>query len=118
MIKNILITGGNGYIGSHLCVDLLKLGYNVTLVDSLINSKISNLQKIKKIAKKKFYFYKFDILNTNKLTRVLKKRKIDFVFHLAALKAVNESVLKPTQYYKNNILGNSSLVKSMTEARI
>lgn len=118
MIKNILITGGNGYIGSHLCVDLLKLGYNVTLVDSLINSKISNLQKIKKISKKKFYFYKLDILNTSKLTKVLKKRKIDFVFHLAALKVVNESFLNPIQYYKNNILGNSSLIKSMTEAKI
>lgn len=118
MIKNILITGGNGYIGSHLCVNLLALGYNVTVVDNLINSSKKNLNKIEKISKKNFYFYKLDILNTSKLTNILKKRKIDFVFHLAALKDVNESILEPNKYYKNNIIGNSSLIKSMTEAKI
>ena len=56
MIKNILITGGNGYIGSHLCVNLLELGYNVTVVDNLINSSKKNLNKIKKNFKKKFFF--------------------------------------------------------------
>ena len=56
MIKNILITGGNGYIGSHLCVNLLELGYNVTVVDNLINSSKKNLIKLKKISKKRFFF--------------------------------------------------------------
>ena len=83
MIKNILITGGNGYIGSHLCIKLLQLGFNVTIVDNLVNSKLDNLKKIRKISKRKFYFYKLDILKTKKLTQILKKRKINFVFHLA-----------------------------------
>ena len=118
MIKNILITGGNGYIGSHLCIKLLQLGFNITIVDNLVNSKLSNLKKIRKISKKKFYFYKLDIQKTKKLTQILKDRKINFVFHLAALKAVNESVLFPIRYYKNNILGNSSLINSMINAKV
>ena len=58
MLKNILITGGAGYIGSHVAVELLRLGYNVTIIDNFSNSKISNINKIKKISKKKFFFYK------------------------------------------------------------
>ncbi len=118
MIKNILITGGNGYIGSHLCVNLLELGYNVTVVDNLINSSKKNLNKIKKISKKKFFFYNEDIRKTKKLFNILKKRKIEFVFHLAALKAVNESVLFPDKYYSNNIYGHINLLKAMTDAKI
>ncbi len=118
MIKNILVTGGNGYIGSHLCIKLLQLGFNVTIVDNLINSKLDNLKKIKKISKKNFHFYKLDILKTNKLIEIFKKKKIDFVFHLAALKAVNESVQFPIKYYKNNIVGNSSLIEAMIKAKI
>ena len=103
MIKNILITGGNGYIGSHLCIKLLQLGFNVTIVDNLVNSKLDNLKKIRKISKRKFYFYKLDILKNKKTYSNFKKRKINFVFHLAALKVVNESVLFPIRYYRNNI---------------
>jgi len=75
MMKNILITGGNGYIGSHLCIKLLQLGFNITIVDNLVSSKLSNLKKIRKISKRKFYFYKLDILKTKKLTQILKKEK-------------------------------------------
>ena len=118
MLKNILITGGAGYIGSHVAVELLRLGYNVTIIDNFSNSKISNINKIKKISKKKFFFYKEDIRKTKKIFKILKKRKIEFVFHLAALKAVNESVLFPDKYYTNNIFGHVSLLKAMTDANI
>ena len=59
MIKNILVTGGLGYIGSHLCAELIKKKYNVFIIDNLSNSKISRLKKIYKITKKKTYLLQF-----------------------------------------------------------
>ncbi len=118
MVKNILITGGAGYIGSHIVVELLKLGFNVTIVDNLTNSKILDINKIKKISKKNFFFYCVDIRNTRKIIKILKERNIEFVFHLAALKAVNESVLFPDKYYNNNIFGHLSLTKAMMSTNV
>ena len=103
MIKNILVTGGVGYIGSHLCIKLLQEGYNITIIDNFINSKKETLKKIKNISNKNFFFFKIDIQNTKKVTAVLKKKKIHLVIHLAALKKVNESIKYSDRYYKNNI---------------
>jgi UDP-glucose 4-epimerase len=116
MIKNILITGGTGYVGSHITVKLLELGYNVTLVDNFSNSKRSIINKIKKITKKNFSFYKLDILDTKNLFKIFKKKKIQLVFHLAAFKSVNESVIFPEKYFKNNIFGITSLISAMEKA--
>jgi UDP-glucose 4-epimerase len=118
MIKNILVTGGTGYIGSHLCIKLLQEGYNITILDSFINSKKKTLKKIKNISNKSFFFFEIDILDIKKVSTILKKKKIDLVIHLAALKKVNESIKHPDRYYKNNILGITNLLEAMNNANI
>lgn len=114
-MKNILVTGGTGFIGSHTCVMLLENGYNVIIVDSLINSKEESLDRIEKITGKKPCFYKGDINDEKILTEIFTKEKIDAVIHFAGLKAVGESVAKPLEYYSNNISGTLVLLKVMNK---
>lgn len=109
----ILVTGGTGYIGSHTCVELLKDGYEIVVIDNLSNSKIEVVDKIKKITGKDFAFYKGDIRDTKLLVDIFQKEKIDAVIHFAGLKAVGESVLKPLLYYRNNIDGTLTLLEVM-----
>ena len=100
---NILVTGGLGYIGSHTSVELINNGYNVTIVDSLINSEKFILERIEKITGEKIPFYEFDITNYKKTSECFTENNFDFVIHFAALKSVNESVKYPDKYMKNNI---------------
>jgi UDP-glucose 4-epimerase len=120
MSKNILLTGGNGYIGSHTVVEILKNeDYNVIIIDNLINSNINNINLIKKIVyPKDFIFYQGDILNTSFLEDIFEKHQIYAVIHFAALKAVNESIEKPLLYYKNNISGTLELLRTMEKFNV
>ena len=116
--KNILITGGTGYVGTHLALKLLKNNFKIIVVDNLINSKIDVIKKIKKISGKSIKFYKVDIRNKNALFKVFKKNKIHSVIHLAALKSVNESIKKASEYYKNNVLGTINLIEIMKKFNV
>lgn len=109
----ILVTGGAGYIGSHTCVELLKTGYEVIVVDNFVNSKPEALNRIKKITDKDFKFYEVDMLDRDKLEDVFKENKIDAVIHFAGLKAVGESVAKPLLYYHNNLVSTINLCEFM-----
>lgn len=100
---NVLVCGGAGYIGSHICVELLDAGYEVTVIDDFSNSKPEVLEHIKEITGKEVKFYEFNILNEEKTEAVFKENKIDAVIHCAAFKAVGESVEKPIEYYTNNL---------------
>ena len=115
MSKSILVTGGLGYIGSHTVVELLNMDFKVVVVDDLSNSKISVIDRVKKITQKDFDFYKIDILDKQELAKVFKNHKIDAVIHFAGLKAVGESVHKPLKYYHNNIQGTLTLLELMQE---
>ncbi len=109
----ILVTGGAGYIGSHTCVELLKEGYEVVVVDNLYNSSEEALNRVKQITGKEVKFYNVDVLDRKALDQVFKKESIDSVIHFAALKAVGESVAKPLEYYQNNITGTLTLCDVM-----
>ena len=109
----ILVTGGTGYIGSHTCVELLKNGYEVVIVDNLYNSSVEILDKIEKITGIKPVFYQTDILDKEGLEKVFTENKIDAVIHFAGYKAVGESVAKPLTYYENNISGSINLYQLM-----
>ena len=109
----ILLTGGTGYIGSHTAIELIKLGYEVEILDNLFNSKITVLDKIEKITGVKPKFYKVDLLDEKGMDEVFEKGKYDLVIHFAGLKAVGESVEKPLEYYENNITGTINLLKCM-----
>lgn len=109
----ILVTGGAGYIGSHTCVELLKEGYEVIVVDNLSNASEESLKRVEEITGKTITFYEVDILDREKLDRVFGAHQIDAVIHFAGYKAVGESVSKPWSYYYNNITGTLILCDVM-----
>ena len=109
----ILLTGGMGYIGSHTAVELLKLGYEVEILDNLFNSKITVLDSIEKITGIRPIFHKVDLLDVRGMDQVFKNGSFDLVIHFAGLKSVGESVEKPLKYYENNVGGTINLLKCM-----
>lgn len=117
-MKRILITGGAGFIGSHIAVELLEKDFDVIVYDNLSNSSKESLKRVEKITGKKLTFYKADVLDKEKMKDVLKGEKIDLVIHCAALKAVGESVKKPLEYYHNNLTGTLSLLDAMKESNV
>ena len=112
---SILVTGGTGYIGSHTCVEFIEKGQDVIVLDNLANSKIEVLDHIKTITGIKPKFYEIDLLDREGVKRVFDENDIDTVIHFAGLKAVGESVAKPIEYYRNNIVGTLNLVEEMRD---
>ncbi len=113
MKKNILVTGGAGYIGSHTVILLIEAGYSVIVFDNFSNSSIESIKRVEKIVNKTIKVIEGDIRNQDDLDRVFRDNKIDAVIHFAGLKAVGESVNKPIKYYENNISGTINLCKVM-----
>ena len=124
-MKNILVTGGCGFIGSHTCLALLEKGYNLLVIDSLVNSSSNVIKKLKEFYKSKYEnfgneitFLKGDIrnqdfLNNSFKTYIKKNTKIDAVIHFAGLKSVNESIFAPLKYWDFNLKGTINLLKIM-----
>jgi UDP-glucose 4-epimerase len=110
-----LVTGGTGYIGSHTCVELIKSGYEVVVVDNLYNSSLEVLKRIKKLTGVDIPFYKEDVRDRVALTQIFEQHLIDVVFHFAGLKAVGESIEKPIEYYDNNVGGTFILAEVMRD---
>ena len=109
----ILVTGGAGYIGSHTVIELQKAGYELVVVDSLVNSSRESLRRVESITGKPVPFYQVDIADRNGLEEVFAAEPIDSCIHFAGLKAVGESVQKPWEYYQNNIAGTLVLLDVM-----
>lgn len=107
---NILVTGGTGFIGSHTAIELLEKGHAVFIVDNLINSRIDVIPAIEKITNKKVSFHQIDCCDYAALDKFLSENKIDAIIHFAALKAVGESVAKPLDYYRNNLVSLLNLL--------
>ena len=114
----ILVTGGLGYIGSHVSVLLLEKGYEVIIVDNLDNSSISVLEGIKKITNLSPVFEKLDIRNYNQMEPFFQNTMIYQGSHFAAYKSVSESVENPLKYYDNNVLGFINLYNLIKERKI
>lgn len=109
----ILVTGGAGFIGSHTCVELIQSGYDIVVVDNLVNSSKEAIRRVEQITNKTIQFYPVDLLDTEGLDAIFRKEKIDAVIHFAGLKAVGESVRLPLEYYNNNITGTINLCQIM-----
>lgn len=103
MKKNILITGGAGYVGSKISHDLTDNGYKVFIIDNLSTGK-------KSLVNKSAIFFKADIGNKKKLNLIIKKNKIKIIIHLAASTIVEESMKNPSKYYINNIYNTKTLL--------
>jgi UDP-glucose 4-epimerase len=117
-MKNILLTGGAGYIGSHTALVLSSAGYNVIILDNFCNSSRSVFDRLKIILNKELSCVDGDVRDTVLVTRVLEEHQIDAVIHFAGLKAVGESVQKPIEYYANNVQGTISLLEAMKSTEV
>ncbi|MDY6299122.1 MAG: UDP-glucose 4-epimerase GalE [Selenomonadaceae bacterium] len=109
----VLVTGGMGYIGSHTCVELLKQGMDVVIVDNLVNSSAEAGRRVEQITGKGVTFYEIDVRDRERLDEVFRRHDIDCVIHFAGLKAVGESVRMPIEYYDNNLNSTLVLVQTM-----
>ena len=105
MIKNILITGGAGYIGSHVSEVLIKNKKKIFIIDNLSTG-------YRRLINKKAKFFKVDILKSKKIREIIVKNKIDSVIHLAANLIIGEGEKYPKKYFKNNVLGTKNLLES------
>ncbi len=114
----ILVTGGTGYVGSHAVVALLAAGREVFVVDNLCNSKSSVLDRIERIAGRRPGFAQMDVRDRGGLRDLLRELRCSAVIHFAGLKAVAESVVRPLEYYDNNVSGSIVLLECMAEAGI
>ena len=111
IVKNVLITGGAGYIGSHVTETLLKKNKKVFLVDNLSTGH-------KKLINKKAKFFKLDIANKRGIKKIIEKYKIDSIIHLAAHLIIGEGQKKPKKYYKNNVLGTKKILEACKNSMI
>jgi len=109
----ILVTGGMGYIGSHTCVELIKAGHDVVVVDNLSNAQEAVQKRVEQIAGKPIVFANVDVRDRAGLEAVFGAHQIDAVIHFAGLKAVGESVAQPLRYYDNNVNGSVMLFETM-----
>ena len=114
----ILITGGAGYIGSHAAVEFIKAGYDIVVIDNLLNSHIQSIERVKQLVNKDFPFYKIDLLDADALEQLFSKYEIDAVIHFAGLKAVGESISIPLKYYDNNVAGTIRLCEIMAKHQV
>jgi UDP-glucose 4-epimerase len=115
------MTGGLGYIGSHICLQMLSNGYNVVIIDNLSNSNISKLQLLHNHNTEgcRVYFYKHDLTDYDGLYYIVSSMpKPNVIIHLAGLKAVAESIDMPTKYYENNLVSTLNVIKIMESFNI
>ncbi len=116
--KHILVTGGAGYIGAHTVVELISAGYKVTVIDNLERSDYKMVEGIETITKTKVDFHKLDCLDAAALEGIFSKNRFSAVIHFAAFKSVNESVVKPIDYYKNNVGSLITLLEVMKKHQV
>ena len=116
MKETVLLTGGAGFIGSHIAVELLQRDYDVVIADDLSNSRPDVPERIEKITGRAPVFYRMDVSDRQALDRVFRAHDIAAAVHLAGYKAVGESVQKPLAYYRNNLDSTLALLEEMAQA--
>lgn len=117
-MKKILVTGGLGFIGSHTVVELQNEGFEVIIIDNLSNSTLEVLDQITSITHIKPTFYQFDLKDKKAVLDFFNNNTVDGIIHFAASKAVGESVLKPLDYYENNIYSLVNLLQAITQKNL
>ena len=115
MKETVLLTGGAGFIGSHIAVELLQRDYNVVIADDLSNARPDVPECIRQITGRAPAFYHMDAADRPALDRVFREHPIAAAVHLAGYKAVGESVQKPLAYYRNNLDTTLALLDVMAD---
>jgi UDP-glucose-4-epimerase len=110
---SILVTGGAGYIGSHTVLTLLEQDKDVVVIDNLVNSSRESLRRIEEMTGKTVRFYEADVRDRAAMEQLFDAESIDCVIHFAGLKAVGESVVKPMEYFDNNLISTIVLCETM-----
>jgi UDP-glucose 4-epimerase len=119
MKRRIIVTGGTGYIGSHTAVELIGEGFEPILIDNLYNSEAVVADRIGQITGIRPHLEIFDLCDNEKLNAFFRKyNDISAIIHFAAYKAVGESVHKPLEYYRNNLVSLMNLLDSMKQFNI
>ena len=119
MGRQVLVTGGTGYIGSHTVVELQAVGFDVVIIDDLSNSSAEVVDNIEKISGIRPVFEVFNLLDSVKLKAFFEKYSgIEAIIHFAAFKAVGESVQKPLAYYRNNLVSLMNILDCMSKYKI
>lgn len=114
----VLLTGGAGYIGSHVAVELLQSGYDVIIADTFYNSSPKVPIIISEITGKSVRTYYVDIQNSADLEQIFKQHEINAVMHFAGYKAVGESVQQPLKYYRGNLDSTLTLLETMSKYQV
>ena len=109
----ILVTGGLGFLGSHIALSLMAQGLEVIVVDNLANASLQTLERLEFISGRYVPFVKIDIRNTPALNKVFEQNSVQAVIHTASFKSLEESVLKPLEYYNDNVSCIMSLMSAM-----
>ena len=104
MKKTVLVSGGAGFIGSHVTVELVEAGYDVVVADNMSNCDMTCFEGVTKIIGRRLPFVKMDFCDMEAVNRLFTDYRIDAVIHFAAFKAVGESVEEPVLYYRNNLV--------------
>ena len=113
MAKTVLVSGGAGYIGSHVTVELINAGYEVVVADNMSNCDMTCFEGVKKITgRENIPFYQIDCCDYTAVTRLFDENNIDAVIHFAAFKAVGESVAEPIMYYRNNLVSFLNILEA------
>jgi len=120
LATSLLVTGGAGFIGSHTLIQLIQVGYDVTVIDNLANSSIESIRRVERIAGSSITFVQGDICSPADLDGVFRTasengRPFEAVIHFAGLKAVGDSVAQPLAYYTTNVNGSLNLLKAMDD---
>ncbi|GAA5797197.1 UDP-glucose 4-epimerase [Helicostylum pulchrum] len=116
--KRILVTGGAGYIGSHTCLELLNNGYDIVVMDNMVNSNKEALYRVEQLAGRPIVFIKGDVTHESDLEDIFQHYQFWAVIHFAAIKAVGESTRIPLEYYHNNLTGTLNLLRVMKRHNI
>ncbi len=114
-MSKVLLTGGTGFIGSHTAVALIENGYDVVIIDNLVNSEEDVVHRLEQFKSVNIPFYYGDCRDENLLDKIFKEHDIEIVIHFAGLKAVGESVSKPLAYYYNNVTSTIHLAQACVD---
>lgn len=112
-MKKAIVTGGAGFIGSHISELLVKKGYHVTVIDNFATGRLENLIKI---PKKKIEIVKADVADFKKIEK--KFKNVKYVFHLAALADIVPSIEEPEKYFKSNVNGTLNVLRASKKYKV
>lgn len=115
---NVIVTGGAGFLGSHIVVELLDEGHDVLILDDLSNSQLSVIESIRQITPKPFEFLQVDVTDFLATQKALGSVQYDGIIHLAGFKSISESLSEPLSYYHNNLVSTINLLRLAKEKNI